>query len=357
MKNLRKQFPAHKTQTYLNTASLGLLSDQVFDYKADKNLDLLTLASGFMEKHASVYAEVREAVAELFVGNPQYVALLPNFSIGFNTLLDAMPKSSKVLLVEEDYPSITMPVGARDFSINYVKMGADIENTIYQAIKKHKPTVFAFSIVQYLNGIKLSQEFLKQLKTDFPDTLLLADGTQYCGTEVFDFENSGIDVLGVSAYKWLNAGLGAAFFMFKPETEKFFKPKMLGYGSDLGKYKEQPDNFIGKFEAGHLDATNIGSLLPALKLIKQTGLENIQAYLENLSKEAKAAFTQLNLLEKNVVKRKQHSTIFNLKGDEALFENLRNNTIVCSQKGDGIRVSFHHYNTVEDLEKLVKVLE
>ncbi len=357
MKNLRKQFPAHKTQTYLNTAGIGLMSETVFDFKADKNLDLLTLGSGFMEKHATIYAEVREAVAELFAGNPQYIALLPNFSIGFNTLLEAVPQNASFLLLKQDYPSVNMPVEARNFTIDYVQIQENLEDAIYEAFQTKQPTVFAFSIVQYLNGIKLSQAFLKKLKSDFPDTLLLADGTQYCGTEVFDFENSRIDVLGVSAYKWLNAGLGTAFFMFKPEVENFFKPKMLGYGSNLGKYKEQRNSFIGKFEAGHLDATNIGSLLPAIDLIKQAGQENIQQYLEELSSKVKTALTDLDLLEKSVVKRKEHSTIFNIKGDDALFEKLTANNIICSQRGEGIRVGFHHYNTEEDLEKLLSVLQ
>lgn len=356
MKNLRKQFPAHKTQTYLNTAGVGLLSETVFDFKADKNLDLLTLGSEFMQKHETIYAEVREAVAEFLNGKAQYVALVPNFSIGFNTLLEATPQNTNFLLLKEDYPSVNMPVEARNFTIDYVHIQENLEEAIYKAFKIKQPKVFAFSIVQYLNGIKLSQEFIKELKKDFPDTILVADGTQYCGTEIFDFENSGIDVLGVSAYKWLNAGLGAGFFMLKPEVENFFKPKMLGYGSNLGKYKEQPDCFIGKFEAGHLDATNIGSLLPAINLIKQTGQENIQRYLEELSGKVKTALSNLNLLEKSVVNRKQHSTIFNLKGDDALFKKLMAKNIICSQRGEGIRVSFHHYNTVDDLNKLLEII-
>ena len=31
--------------------------------------------------------------------------------------------------------------------------------------------------------------------------------------------------------------------------------------------------------------------------------------------------------------------------------------MVCSQRGDGIRVSFHYYNTEQDLEQLLDLIK
>ncbi|MEX0362300.1 MAG: aminotransferase, partial [Allomuricauda sp.] len=51
---------------------------------------------------------------------------------------------------------------------------------------------------------------------------------QFCGTQEFNFEESGIDVLGASAYKWLLAGYGNGFFLVKEEAKKRFNLNAVG---------------------------------------------------------------------------------------------------------------------------------
>src|SRR5699024_5007797 len=176
-------------------------------------------------------------------------------------------------------------------------------------------------------------------------------------TEKFDFKKSGLDVLGASGYKWLGAGLGNGFFMFKPGVEKYIRPKNIGYASELGKYKEEGNTLIGKFEGNHLSPGNIGSLKVALDFLDKIDMDEVESRIINLKQHAKTAFTELGLLEEAIVKREHHSSIFNLKGDQELFEKLQRNNIICSQRGDGIRVGIHYYNEMEDLEKLLAVLK
>ena len=73
--------------TYLNTAATGLLSETVFDYLQDQNLDMLTQASIFRDKKSNLYAEVREALAQFYKAEANKVALMPSFSFGFNAFL------------------------------------------------------------------------------------------------------------------------------------------------------------------------------------------------------------------------------------------------------------------------------
>jgi hypothetical protein len=89
------------------------------------------------------------------------------------------------LLLEKDYPSINWAFESRDFEICYAAISADLEANIEQAVAQHQPDIFAFSMVQYLNGIKIDIVILKQLKAYHPNLLLIADGTQYLGTEAF----------------------------------------------------------------------------------------------------------------------------------------------------------------------------
>lgn len=356
MKNLRKPFPVLQQYIYLNTAASGLLSEKVFDFRQEHDLDLLISGSILKEKQGALLAQVRETVGTFFNCAPDRVALVPNFSYGFNTLLEGIGKTKKVLLLQNDYPSINRAVTSRDFEVNYAAIDEHLERNIEQAFSANTPDVFAFSIVQYINGIKLEIDFLKQLKQKFPNTLFVADGTQYCGTEKFDFDDSELDVLIASTYKWLNAGYGNAFLLFADTAAEKISPKSSGFNSLQGKYKAEEGNFIGKFEPGHQDTLNFGSLTVALKFLNDVGMELVEERINELKDLAKKEFTQLGLLEEMVVKRSQHSSIFNIKGDDKLFQHLRSKDIICSQRGDGIRISFHYFNTTEELETLIKVL-
>ena len=89
---------------------------------------------------------------------------------------------------------------------------------------------------------------------------------------------------------------------------------------------------------------------------EEVGKELIYNQIAALSKLAKEQFTALDLLLPHTVHRKQHSSIFNIKGDKALFQKLNDHKIICSPRGGGIRVSFHYYNTMDDLNKIVEIL-
>ncbi|MBA82557.1 MULTISPECIES: aminotransferase class V-fold PLP-dependent enzyme [unclassified Leeuwenhoekiella] len=356
MKNLKKEFPITSSYIHLNTAGSGLLSETVLDFRQNHDLDYLVLGSILKDEQGAFIDEVREDVARFFYHTPQYTSLHPSFSIGFNALLEAFDAKTRFLLLDVDYPSINWAVEQRGFEVHYAKIDEWLEDNIEQEVNKHKPDVLCLSLIQYLNGIRIDFDFLKTLKEQYPDMLIVADGTQYLGIEDFDFGKSGIDILGASAYKWLNAGYGNGFFLFKPEVEKRLKPKNLGYGSDKGKYKSEDFNLISRMEPGHLDTLNLGSLQAALGLVKKVGFDTIEAQIQKLQKLAFEAFAERNLLADEVLKRKVHGPFYNIKGDAKTFEKLRSNDVICSQRGDGIRVSFHYFNTESDLQKLLELI-
>ncbi|GGG35189.1 aminotransferase class V-fold PLP-dependent enzyme [Christiangramia forsetii] len=355
--NLRKGFPVLEQYTYLNTAASGPLSEKVWEFRQDHDMDFLIKASLLKEKMGDVLTEVRESVGQFFHCAPNRVALIPNFSYGFNSVLESLDKPKKILLVKGDYPSINWPVESRDFEVVYAEMGENFESNIIEKIEKEKPYFFAFSIVQYINGVKLSIDFLKKLKEQFPDLILMADGTQYVGTEDFNFDDSGIDIVISSCYKWMNAGYGNGFMLFNESIQGKLSPKNLGFGSLQGKYKAHEGNFIGKFEPGHYDTLNFGSLKVAIDLMNEIGMQIIQNKINALKKMARYRFAGAGLLEEWTLERAEFSSLFNIKGDEKLFNQLRGEGIITSLRGNGIRISIHYFNSEKDLDHLFKILK
>jgi len=358
MEKARKEFPVLRRSIYTNTPVFGPIYDSLLEWRQEHDLDFLLKGSEMRSKSLEIISDTRTAVGNFFGCKRENVALLNNFSSGLNMLLEGLDKSQKVLLLENDYPSVDWPFHTRGFQISYTKIDQDLEENIRGAIQEDSISILALSVVQWQNGIKIDLNFLKELKKENPNLLIIADGTQFLGTTNFDFESSAFDVLGASAYKWLLSGYGNGFMLFKDEVKNRCELGTTGFNAANG-VPEKKDHirFARLFEPGHLSCLNFGSLKFSLNFLEQIGKDNIEAQNQKLSQIAKEEFTKLGLLEDAVTYRKEHSTIFNIKGDDALFEHFIANDVVCAQRGDGIRLGFHFFNTEKELHTIVRILK
>src|SRR5690606_11929899 len=114
--------------------------------------------------------------------------------------------------------------------------------------------------------------------------------------------------------------------------------------------------FIKHFEPGHQDTLCYGSLGFSLDFLKNIGMEAIEKHNKALADKAKSAFSELGFLDTSAANRKNHSTIFNIKGNEKLHQYLQSNDIICTPRGNGIRIGFHFYNTEKEINKLLDIL-
>jgi len=358
MKDFKKEFPVLAKYNYLNTASCGLLSRSLVDWRRSHDLNLMENGSVFRDKHRPHIQQIRTAVGRFLKTSEDEIALVPNFSFGMNMVTEALPKKLKILLLESDYPSVNWAIENRDFELCFAKVDDNFEENIEATVARHRPDVFVFSIVQYLTGVRMDFNFLKQLKAYHPNLILIGDGTQFLGTTDFNFSESPLDIMAASNYKWMLSGYGNAILIIKEAMREQLSPKTIGFNSAEAAFSRRDEiEFMRRFEPGHQDTLNFGSLEQSILNFEALGMAHVETKITELSKRAKSRFTEEGLLPTMITAREQHSNIFNLKGDEKLFQKLKENKIICSLRGGGIRVGFHFYNSEEDLEKLLKVLK
>jgi Selenocysteine lyase len=145
--------------------------------------------------------------------------------------------------------------------------------------------------------------------------------------------------------------------MVKESAQDAISLSTIGFNSaDASFGKKEEISFMKHFEPGHQDTLNYGSLEQAIQFLDSIGMDVVSERVSEISKLAKKRFTEMDLLDDAVVNRRNHSNIFNIKGDTVLFQKLKENGIVCSLRDKGIRVSFHFYNTVADLDQLCRQL-
>lgn len=358
MDQVKKEFPALKKCTYLNTAVYGPLYNSLIDWRKDHDLDALLHGSEMWDQTLKILSETRETIGRFFNCKEENVSLVYNFSLGMNMLLEGISANRNVLLLSNDYPSVNWPFESRKFIITTLDITSNLEERIEEIIKEKQIDVFAFSIVQWLDGFLIDLEFIKNLKKTNPNLLILADGTQFCGAFDFDFDSSGIDVLGVSGYKWLLSGYGNGFMLFADGLEQDLKVHATGFNAAHGNFENKDSLSVAKkMEPGHLSSLNFGSLKYSLNFLDAIGMDRIDKYNRSMSIKIKEELIDMGLLQKHVEDRNAHSTIFNVKADDQLFNSLVDKDILCSQRGSGVRISFNFYNDEDDLNNLLKVLK
>ncbi len=356
MKNLRKEFPVLTNHTYLNTAYSGLLYDSLLEHRQEHDLDFIIGGSMFRENSTKLLNNLRNTIAGFFGSSSNNVVLTPNFSLGINTVLNGLDKRLKVVLLDNDYPSVNFAATNKEFEICYAKIDVNLEQNISEVVQQHNPDILLFSVVQYTNGVLIDLDFIKELKLKNPNLLIIADATQFCGTRTFDFDSSGIDILGCSGYKWLLGGYGNGFLLFKDEILLKTTPESYVKAASASIYDKSYTSLAARFESGHLDTFNFSSLQFSLNKLSQIGISQIENQIQELSEYAKQELSKLQLIEESVIQRKQHSSIYNIKGDQKLYNYLKDNDIITALRGTGIRISLHIYNSIEDIDKLISVL-
>jgi selenocysteine lyase/cysteine desulfurase len=350
-------FPILDTCTYLNTANAGILSTSLADWRSAHDADYLITGSNLRVKYNSIFTELRSNLSGLFGAKEENIYLATNFSTGFNTILAGLDREHRFLLLTEDYPSVNHSVISRGFNYAQVPIGEDLETQILTAIETYKPSIFAFSIVQYISGIRLDPQFIKEISTTYPDLLLIGDGTQFCGTAVFDFSSSGMDAVISSGYKWMLGGYGNGFTLLSDRLKnRLYQDRKNVKLPDIALPEEK--TFLSVvFEPGHLDTLNFGSLNQSLIYLRSIGLANIEKMSQSICEQARAALYDRGLIPKYLMDRKVQSTIMNLPLNKNLIGLLASNHVLCSNRGSGVRLSFHFYNTRKDLDHLLAILD
>lgn len=356
--NFREHFPPLAHTIYLNTPANGLLPLPVMEWRRQQDLDFLNDSDGFRMNHKKRITATKTMIASVFDAETDEIAMVPNFSFGLNMVLEGLEKKQSVLLLQNDYPSVNWPVENRDFEIHYAKIDENLEQHIIDSIEKFNPRIFIFSLVQWLNGIKLNQTFIRKLKNTYPDLILIGDGTQYLNTEKFSFKDSGLDVLITSGYKWLTSGFGNGFLIIRKKVWNDIHPKTIGFNSapNFGSNRTEVP-YMNYFEPGHQDSLNYGSIEQSLIFTESLGFENCYRQIRDLSTKAKSLLSELGYLEDAVMKRENHSMIFNLKDKDNLAGKLKVSGISSSPRGGGIRIGFHYYNDENDLDRLIETIK
>ena len=339
------RFYKDPNKIYLDSAKASPLYFELLKWRNNYEKKSLIDKSEIRNFHERVVENVRFEVSSFFNVKNGDVFFNTSFSQSFQSLINELKPNPIFIVIENDYPAISDAIKKNNHKIIYVKNDENIEKNLESAVKIYNPDFLAISIVQWIDGIKLDLDFLKTLKSTNKKFTIIGDGTQFCGTSKFNFDKSPFDVVISSGYKWMLSGYGIAFILIK---KSFYKNKFI----DLNKAQMKEC-----FEMGHYDMLAIGSLSFSLKKLVKS-IDSIEKKLNEYSKILMSELAKLGLINKKIKNRIKHSTIFNIDDPNGkLYKFLSKNNFVCSQRGNGVRLSLNFFNTKSEIRTLIQTLK
>lgn len=365
--DLRAEIPALDDVTYLNTGASGpsprrvVEAAQAFlayhEYEAPGGVGAYPAAF-------DTYDEVRATVADFFGVDPVEIALTQSTTDGINRLACALDWQPGDVVVRTDleHPAGILPwqrlARSRGVEVRVVESEAgrlDVE-AYREAVADAK--LVCFSSLTWNYGTRLPVEELVEIAHD-AGALVVVDAVQSPGQRAVDFSEWGADVVAGAGHKWLLGTWGAGFLYVREAVAADLEPRAIGYRSVVEATAEDFEYEPGaaRFEVGTTNPAPYVALATAMETIDEVGIGTIERRIADLAGRLVAGIPDDRLL--SPAEPESGLVTITVDDPEATVERLADAGIVVRSLPypDAIRASVHAFNTEDDVDRLLSVLE
>ena len=372
LESWRTEFPVTKTSIYMNHAGVAPLSRRVQDAMVAFIEDATVNGAVNAEEWAETAEVCRAAAAQLINAATTEIAFMKNTTQGIliaangidwregdNVVTTAVEFPANVYpwwCLKERYGVETRMVPERDGCIHLEDIAAAIDK---------RTRVITISHVEFASGYRNDIQAIGTLCRE-QDIWFVVDAIQSLGAIEVDVKASQIDILAADGHKWLLAPEGAAIFYCADEKRERLINTNVGWASVVN-----PRDFLNydltlkpdatRFEEGSYNSVGLYGLNAAIELIREVGIANIEARILDLTARL---ITGLETKGYRIITPKIEAA----RAGIVIFESTKHTTpaeiyaalleqhIITAERGSGVRISPHFYNTEVEIERLLDVL-
>jgi len=369
----RSHYPCLRDSVYLNQASLGLIGQPA-----------VAAMHSFLEnvaRHGNLYMSdsdeinyghaLRGLAAKLFHNDPSRIAILASASelLGQFPLLLRLKPNATILVVSSDFPAITRPwVRLSYFEKIRVRFvhdlpDGDLTEALINAIDE-TTGVIAVSSVQYATGTLVDVRRVARSAHEV-GAFLIVDATQAAGAMRVDTSTLEADAVVASGYKWLSGHGGVALAAVSESLLKQlpilpgwmsaakpfdFDAKTVSFASDARRFTQSTMSYV-----------SIAGLAVSIEQLLSLGENRIEEHARQLAAKLIDGAREYGWEPFHGVHDAAASPhIISLghgrKRARETVEKLRDQKVICSARGERIRVSLAPYNDASDVVKFFQAL-
>jgi selenocysteine lyase/cysteine desulfurase len=369
-----REFPWTAATTYLNNASIGPLPERTRQaleaFNARRTAPHLLPERELM----ALQAEARAAAAALIGAAADEIALVPNTSVGLNVAARALPVAAgeTVLVSDREFPANVYPwlaLRERGVAVELAPVtaaGWPDEAGLLERLRDPRVRVLAVSQVQFGTGYRADLDRLSAA-CRANGAFLVVDAIQGLGHCPLDVRDTPVDVLATGGQKWLLSPWGSGFVYVRRDLIERMTPAHVGWMSyegtddftDLTHYRDTLRADARRFEVGTVATQDVMAMTTSLGLLAEVGIEAIGAWTLALG-ERLLAWADRRCVRVVSPRDPTHRCgIVCLAPDDArqAHRKLKAAGVVCAFREGAIRLSPHAYNTPDEMEKVVEVLD
>ncbi|MEO8043155.1 MAG: aminotransferase class V-fold PLP-dependent enzyme [Acidobacteriota bacterium] len=369
---IRRLFPATQKFTYLNSAAISPMPSTAAEAVRSQLDDVSLNGSLNYLEWVATKNRARALIASMLNAAPENIAFMRNTSDGFAALAAGMTwnQGDNIVSFANEFPANFYPWRrVRDRFGVELRLAPEREGRIdleeLISLIDSNTRLVAISATQYASGFNADLERLGKA-AHAVDALLAVDIIQALGARGFDLPALGVDIASGASHKWMCAPEGCGILYVSDDARDRVDPSFVGWISVETPWdfedREQPfkPNALA-WESGTGCSSLFYGLEQSAKLLMDTGLDRIEAYLDELSDylcELLAGKKYEIVSSRSPGEKSAIVCIRHLDGltSNDIASQLQNENIIVSPRGDRLRISPHFYNNREDIEKLAAAL-
>jgi len=366
IREIRSRFPIFDRKVYLNTCSQGALSDAV---EAGFN-DYITSwheQGSPWERWVEHYESARTTFARFINASPDEVAIVSSVSAGINSIASALNfhERPKVVMGEFEFPTmghVWLGQRPRGACVEFVAAeGNCIPATNYEMIVDRQTMIVPLTHVCFKNGFRSQVSAITQIAHDC-NAFVMLDDYQDCGTRPVNVKAMELDFYLSGTLKYLLGPPGLAFLYVRKELIHTLSPSLTGWFAQANPFAYNPQHFelsptARRFESGTPAIPNVYGAVAGLQLLQTIGMEKVAAHIISLTQALLRSTSELGIMAKTPADSAGPLVVLQSRDSILIVRKLAECGIVASNRHDGLRISFHIYNTMGDVEAVVEILK
>jgi cysteine desulfurase/selenocysteine lyase len=373
-----EDFPTARTVTYLNSASISLMPKPAIDSMVEFQRKVASGGTIGFDEAAETQAleDARNEATALLGARREEIAILSSATVGICSFAWSLglKRGANVVSTDADFPSVVHPwMRLREERGIEVRLAKNRDGVVdedeLEKLVDDRTAVISISHVEFGTGQRFDLRWLSELAHSH-GAFLIVDATQSAGLMPIDVHRDEADALVASGYKGLLGPFGVSLFYLKRDLVEKLEPPLVGWRSAPDPYNLNVTELTfakdaKKFEYSTMDYACPVGLAESMRYLKKIGHKNLTSHVLSMTEQF------INIVRNN--QRLPHTTAltpddenahasitsFRFKGRDqsAVAGELVKRRIIVSQRFNGVRFSFHAYNTEEDLLRANRTLE
>jgi selenocysteine lyase/cysteine desulfurase len=365
---IRHRFPIFEKRVYANSCSQGALSDAVRDAYAQYLEDWDEYGAPW-EYWVERGEAARATFARVVGADPDEVAVTTSLSAGVAALASGLryARRSKVVMTDFEFPTIGQIWHAQELRGARVEIvPARPDGTIpldhFERAIDDDTLLVSVTHVCYRNGAMLDVERVAELAHE-RGALVLLDAYQSVGSLPIDVHALGVDFAAAGVLKYLLGSAGLGFLYCRRDVTERVWPTATGWFADRDIFEMDhrdysPASSAARFQSGTPPVPAIYAGIAGMELMLEIGIEETREHVNELNSRLLDGLDELkaSVVTPRRPKRRGALVCVASTDAEALVAALAREGIVTSSRDSNLRVSFHAYNSVEDVDAVLESL-